>query len=103
MTGSQLDHIARALSVLTSRRCLVAASCALLALKRGSTNAASQLQPPSCGAQGKVCSQLLGCCDGLVCATSMIKPSYGVCIAGEGEQIAVTTQLVVPASDGVMA
>jgi hypothetical protein len=56
MTGSPLDHIARALSVLTSRRCLVAASGALLALKRGSTNAASQFQPPSCSAQGEVCT-----------------------------------------------
>jgi hypothetical protein len=103
MTRSQLDHIARTLCVLISRRSLVATSGALLALKRGSTNAASQLQPPSCSAQGAVCTQLLGCCDGLVCATSVINPNYGVCISGEGEQVAVTSQLVVPASDGVMA
>ena len=44
-----------------------------------------------------------GCCDGLVCATSLINPNYGVCISGEGDQVAVTSQLVVPESDGVMA
>src|SRR5215211_5557511 len=103
MTRSQLDHIARTLCVLISRRSLVATSGALLALKRGSTNAASQLQPPSCSAQGAVCTMNHGCCDGLVCATSVINPNYGVCISGEGEQVAVTSQLVVPASDGVMA
>src|SRR5215217_5636229 len=103
MTRSQLDHIARKLCVLISRRSLVATSGALLALKRGSTNAASQLQPPSCSAQGAVCTMNHGCCDGLVCATSTINPNYGVCISGEGEQVAVTSQLVVPASDGVMA
>jgi hypothetical protein len=103
MTRSQLDHIARTLCVLISRRSLVATSGALLALKRESTNAASQLQPPSCSAQGAVCTMNHGCCDGLVCATSVINPNYGVCISGEGEQVAVTSQLVVPASDGVMA
>jgi hypothetical protein len=64
MTRSQLDHIARMLCVLISRRSLVATSGALLALKRGSTNAASQLQPPSCSAQGAVCTQLLGAVTG---------------------------------------
>jgi hypothetical protein len=39
----------------------------------------------------------------VVCATSHINPNYGVCIPGEGEHLAVTTQLVVPASDGVVA
>ena len=33
----------------------------------------------------------------------MINPNYGVCITGEGEQVAVTTQLEVPESDGAMA
>jgi hypothetical protein len=44
-----------------------------------------------------------GCCSGLICTTSHINPNYGVCIPGEGEHLAVTTRLVVPASDGGMA
>ena len=62
-----------------------------------------QLQVATCGAAGAVCTHLKGCCEGLVCATSHINPNYGVCIPGEGEHLAVTTQLVVPASDGVVA
>ena len=51
---------------------------------------------------GAVCTHRKGCCDELVCATSHINPNYGVCIAGEGEHRAVTTQLVVLRDDAVV-
>ena len=82
---------------------MLAALGALGAARLQPTQAATQLECATCGAAGAVCPHLKGCCEGLVCATSHINPTYGVCITGEGEHLAVTTQLVVPASDGGMA
>ena len=102
MTTIPFDRITRVLSGLTSRRALVATVSALVVAKARPAHAA-QTEVAACAAQGDVCTYLKGCCDGLVCATSMINPNYGVCISGEGEQVAVTSQLVVPGSDGVLA
>jgi hypothetical protein len=98
-----LDRLARLLSGSRSRRQALASLGALVATRLHPTLAASQLEVAGCGAAGAVCTMIKGCCDGLVCATSMINPNYGVCISGEGDQVAVTSQLVVPESDGVMA
>jgi hypothetical protein len=101
MTDHPFDRLARRLSGITSRRQVLAALGALAAARLQPTQAA-QLAVTTCGAAGAVCTHLKGCCEGLVCATSHINPNYGVCIAGEGEHLAVTTQLVVPGSAGVV-
>jgi hypothetical protein len=98
-----LDRLARLLSGSRSRRQALASLGALVAARLHPAQAATQLEVAGCGAAGAVCTMIKGCCDGLVCATSMINPNYGVCISGEGDQVAVTSQLVVPESDGVMA
>jgi hypothetical protein len=98
-----LDRLARLLSGSRSRRQALASLGVLVAARLHPAQAATQLEVAGCGAAGAVCTMIKGCCDGLVCATSMINPNYGVCISGEGDQVAVTSQLVVPESDGVMA
>src|SRR5215207_6858985 len=103
MTDHPFDRLARLLSGSRSRRQALAALGALAAARLHPAQAATQSEVAGCGAVGAVCTMIKGCCDGLVCATSMINPNYGVCISGEGEQVAVTSQLVVPGSDGVMA
>jgi hypothetical protein len=102
MTDHPFDRLARLLAGTTSRRQTLAALGALAAARVQPTQAASQLQVATCGATGAVCTHLKGCCEGLVCATSHINPNYGVCIAGEGDHLAVTTQLVVPGDDAVV-
>jgi hypothetical protein len=101
MTDHPFDRLARRLSGITSRRQVLAALGALAAARLQPTQAA-QLAVTTCGAAGAVCTHLKGCCEGLVCATSHINPNYGVCIAGEGEHLAVTTQLVVPGDEAVV-
>ncbi len=96
------DRLARRLSGTTSRRQALAALGALGAVRLHPTEAASQLEVATCGEEGAVCTHLNGCCEGLVCATSHINPNYGVCIPGDGEHLAVTTQLVVPGDDAVV-
>src|SRR5215216_2956618 len=103
MTDHPFDRLARLLSESRSRRQALAALGALVAARLHPAQAASQLEGAGCGVAGAVCTMIKGCCDGLVCATSTINPNYGVCISGEGEQVAVTSQLVVPESDGVLA
>jgi hypothetical protein len=101
MTDHHLDRIARLLSRAGSRRQALAALGALVAGRVHAGEAASQLEAPACGAEGAVCTHLVGCCAGLVCATSLINTNYGVCIPGDGGHLAVTDQLVVPESEGV--
>ena len=102
MTDHPFDRLARWLAETRSRRQALAALGALAAARLQPTQAAAQLQMATCGAAGAVCTHLKGCCEGLVCATSHINPNYGVCIAGEGEHLAVTTQLVVPGDEAVV-
>jgi hypothetical protein len=102
MNDFEFDRIARTLSSLTSRRRLVAATSAVIAIRRGPAQAASQLQPTSCSAEGEVCTHLLGCCDGLVCGTSYINTNYGICVPGEGDIAPVTSSLVTPGSDAMV-
>jgi hypothetical protein len=102
MSDHHFARLARFLSATTSRRQALAALGALAAVRRQPTRAATPLEVATCGAAGAVCTHLKSCCEGLVCATSHINANYGVCIPGEGEHLAVTTQLVVPASAGVV-
>ena len=95
MSDHHFARLARFLSGTTSRRQALAALGALAAVRRQPTRAATQLEVATCGAAGAVCTYLNGCREGVVCATSHINPNYGVCIPGEGEHRAVTTQLVV--------
>src|SRR5215210_6243712 len=102
MNDFEFDRIARTLSSLTSRRRLVAATSAVIAIRRRPARAASQLQPTSCSAESEVCTHLLGCCDGLVCGTSYINTNYGICVPGEGDIVAVTSSLVTPGSEAMV-
>jgi hypothetical protein len=102
MTGFQFDRITRVFSRMTSRRSLVGGLSALWIVSGRPARAATQLEVAACSAEGEVCTHLMGCCDGFFCATSHINTTYGVCIPGEGEHVAVTTQLVVPEGDGVV-
>src|SRR4051812_24882550 len=94
MTGTDFDRIVRVLSAVTSRRGLLAAIGMVIAIVPQEGRA--QQRRPSCGAEGEVCTPLVGCCAGLLCATSMINVNYGVCIPGEGEIAPVTRALVIP-------
>jgi hypothetical protein len=102
LTDHPFDRLARRLSGTTSRRQALAALGGLAAARLHPAQAATQLQLATCGEEGAVCTHLKSCCEGLVCATSHINPNYGVCIAGEGEHLAVTTQLVVPGDEAVV-
>jgi hypothetical protein len=102
MHDPQFDRLARILSGSSSRRQALAA-LATLALVRPTPAHAAQVEVAACSAEGDVCTHLVGCCDGLVCATSMINTNYGVCIPGDGDHLAVTDQLVVPDSAGITA
>jgi hypothetical protein len=100
MTDHHVDRIARLLSGSQSRRQALAALAAL-ALARPTRATATQLEIAACGAAGAVCTAIKGCCEGLVCATSTINPSYGVCVTGEGDMVAVSDDLVMPGSEGI--
>lgn len=100
MTDSPFDRFTRLLAGSRSRRQALAVLGALAAARLQPAHAA-QLELAACGEAGAVCTPLLGCCSGLVCATSTVNPSYGVCITGEGEMLPVTDGLVVPGSEGI--
>lgn len=99
MDGNAFDRLTRLLTGPASRRKLIAAAGALVLTRP----ARARAQGAACGAEGDVCTHLAGCCDGMVCATSFINTSYGVCVPGEGDKRAVSSGLVVPESDGVVA
>jgi hypothetical protein len=94
MESERFDRIVRLFARGGSRRRLLAAAGALLALPSRRVWAAQA--PASCAATGDVCTMLLGCCSGLTCATSAINPSYGVCVPGEGGMVTTGTSLVLP-------
>src|SRR5829696_2482547 len=100
MTGHHLDRLTRLLSASTSRRGALSALGALAAARLRPARAA-QIQLPACSAEGSVCTQIKGCCSGLVCATSYMNPAYGVCVTGEGNMLPVSDSIVVPSSDGI--
>jgi hypothetical protein len=102
MTNTPVIRCRRTLARLLSRRSiLVGASAVLGASVPRHTRA--QRQAPTCGAEGEVCTHLAGCCAGLVCATSMINTTYGICIPGEGDVAAVTRALVTPGDADMVA
>src|SRR4051812_23862513 len=101
MTDYALDRIARLLSRPGSRRQVVAALGTLALTRARPASAASQIETAACGEAGAVCTDLMGCCTGMVCATSFTNPAYGVCVAGEGEMLPVSDSIVVPGADGI--
>src|SRR5215218_2587173 len=102
ITNTPVIRCRRTLARLLSRRSiLVGASAVLGASVPRHTRA--QRQAPTCGAEGEVCTHLAGCCAGLVCATSMINTTYGICIPGEGDVAAVTRALVTPGDADMVA
>ena len=100
MPDSTVDRLARLLSGSHSRRQALAALAALAATRLRPAHAA-EIQTAACGASGAVCTELKGCCAGLVCATSTINPTYGVCVTGEGDMLPVSDDLIVPGSAGI--
>jgi hypothetical protein len=101
MTDYHFDRIARILSSAGSRRQTLAALAALALTRPTSASAASQIETAACGEAGAVCTQVKGCCSGLVCATSTINTTYGVCVTGEGEMLPVSDDIVVPGAEGI--
>jgi hypothetical protein len=95
MDQFKFDQLVRRFAKSHSRRGLLAAAGAFLAL-RPRLAGANQLLPAACAQTGQVCTLHYGCCSGLTCATSAINPSYGVCIPGAGGMITTGTSLVVP-------
>src|SRR3954470_21173161 len=100
MPDSTGDRLARLLSGSPSRRQALAALAALAATRLRPARAA-EIATAACGASGAVCTALKGCCSGLVCATSTINPTYGVCVSGEGDLLPVSNDLIVPGSAGI--
>ena len=101
MHEHQFDRVARLLSSAGSRRQALAALGALALARAHPASAASQIETAACGEAGAVCTQIKGCCSGLVCATSYANPAYGVCVTGEGDMLPVSDDIVVPGSEGV--
>jgi len=101
MTDHHFDRIARILSSAGSRRQTLAALAVLALTRPTSASAASQIETAACGEAGAVCTQVKGCCSGLVCATSTINTTYGVCVTGEGEMLPVSDDIVVPGAEGI--
>src|SRR5215218_9642249 len=101
MTDHHFDRLARLLSSAGSRRQTLAALAALALTRPASASAASQIETAACGEAGAVCTQIKGCCSGLVCATSYTNPAYGVCVTGEGDMLAVSDDIVVPGAEGI--
>ena len=101
MNEDQFDRIARRLSGAFTRRGVVAGIGGVLLTRATFASAASQIETAACGEAGAVCTQVKGCCSGLVCATSTINTTYGVCVAGEGEMLPVSDDIVVPGAEGI--
>jgi hypothetical protein len=101
MTNHDFDRLTRLLAGSRSRRQALAALGALAAARLHPAHAATQIEIAACGEAGAVCTLIKGCCEGLVCATSTLNPSYGVCVTGEGDMLAVSNDLVVPGSEGI--
>ncbi len=102
MDGTQFDRIVRTLAGLRSRRHLLAALVAVV-LPRTMPAHANQIETPACAEAGAVCTLIRGCCSELVCATSYINTSYGVCVAGTGGMLPVSDDIVMPSSEGIVA
>jgi hypothetical protein len=100
MNGTAFDRLTRLFTGPVSRRTLGAVAGSLFLAR---PRPADAQQSGGCGSEGDVCTHLAGCCSGLVCATSFINASYGVCVPGEGEMQAVSSGLVVPGGDTVVA
>src|SRR5215216_6369724 len=101
MNEDHFDRIARRLSGAFTRRGIVAGISGVLLTRATPASAASQIETAACGEAGAVCTQIKGCCSGLVCATSYTNPAYGVCVTGEGDMLAVSDDIVVPGAEGI--
>src|SRR5215213_6937176 len=101
MNEDHFDRITRRLSGAFTRRGMVAGISGVLLTRATPASAASQIETAACGEAGAVCTQIKGCCSGLVCATSYTNPAYGVCVTGEGDMLAVSDDIVVPGAEGI--
>jgi hypothetical protein len=99
MDGNDFDQYARTFARIVTRRGVLAAAGALAAGFAARSARAAQLAPSTCGAEGQVCTLLMGCCSGFTCATSVINTNYGVCVPGDGGTVTVGTTLISPGSE----
>jgi hypothetical protein len=99
MDDNDFDRFARTFARIVSRRGVLAAAGALAAGFADRSARAAQLVPSTCGAEGQVCTLLMGCCSGFTCATSVINTNYGVCVPGDGGTVTVGTTLISPGSE----
>jgi hypothetical protein len=102
MQPHTFDTLTRRLVKPGSRRAFVAAiGTAFIARPAKAASVAAQA-PAACGAAGATCTLILGCCDGMTCATSYLNPSYGVCVSGGGGgMLPVAASVIAPESDGI--
>src|SRR3954447_20420137 len=98
MHARNFDSLTRTFGTSSTRRGLLAFAAAFAGLSARSTRAV-QLSNGTCGVAGEVCTILIGCCEGLTCATSTINTNYGVCVTGgDGGTMAVTDSIIAPTS-----
>src|ERR1700754_3932923 len=99
MDARKFDKLTRTFAASSTRRGLVAFAAAFAGLTARGSHAA-QLSNGTCGVAGEVCTLLIGCCEGLTCATSTINTNYGVCVSGgSGGTMAVTDSIIAPTGD----
>lgn len=99
MHARNFDKLARTLAAPSTRRGLLAFAAGFAGLSARNARAV-QLSNGTCGVAGEVCTILIGCCEGLTCATSTINTNYGVCVTGgDGGTMAVTDSIIAPTSD----
>src|SRR4051794_16704212 len=98
MDARNFDRLTRIVAAPSTRRGLLAFAAAVTGLSVRSTRAV-QFSNGTCGVAGEVCTLLIGCCEGLTCATSTINTNYGVCVSGgTGGTMAVTVSIIAPTS-----
>jgi hypothetical protein len=96
MKARDFDGLTRIFAASSTRRGLVAFTAAFAGFSARDSRAA-QLSNGACGVAGEVCTLLIGCCEGLTCATSTINTNYGVCVTGgSGGTMAVTDSIIAP-------
>src|SRR3954452_8541471 len=99
MHARNFDSLTRTFGSSSTRRGLLAFAAAFAGLSARSTRAV-QLSNGTCRGAGEVCTILIGCCEGLTCATSTINTNYGVCVTGgDGGTMAVTDSIIAPTGD----
>src|SRR3954468_23225530 len=98
MDARDFDGLTRMFAASSTRRGFL--TLAAVAGLSARSSRAAQLSNGTCGVAGEVCTLLIGCCEGLTCATSTINTNYGVCVSGgDAGTMAVTDSIIAPTGD----